>query len=80
MRGAGKRIGFNTSAINVGTGAVFSMSGHPTLTLPAGFTTAGTPAAIQLVARRLGEPMLVRAGRAFQSASDWHRRRPALRG
>ncbi|HEX7383136.1 MAG TPA: amidase [Burkholderiaceae bacterium] len=60
--------------------APFSMSGHPTLTLPAGFTTAGTPTAIQLVARRLGEPMLVRAGRAFQSASDWHRRRPALRG
>ncbi|HSN32391.1 MAG TPA: amidase [Ideonella sp.] len=60
--------------------APFSMSGHPTITLPAGFTGAGTPTAVQLVARRLGEALLVRAGRAFQRATDWHRRRPMLRG
>ena len=52
------------------------MSGHPTLTFPAGSTTQGRPAAAQLVAAHLNEGLLVRAGRAFQGATDWHLRRP----
>ncbi len=59
--------------------APFDMSGHPTITLPAGFTPQGTPVAIQLVAGRLHEAKLVRAGMAFQRRTEWHRRRPALR-
>ncbi len=59
--------------------APFDMSGHPTITLPAGFTPQGTPVAIQLAAGRLHEARLVRAGMAFQRATDWHRRHPALR-
>jgi amidase len=59
--------------------APFDMSGHPTITLPAGFTRAGTPVAIQFVAARLQEARLVRAGMAFQRRTDWHLRRPALR-
>jgi amidase len=59
--------------------APVNMSGHPTITLPAGFTREGTPVAVQLVAARLNEALLVRAGRAFQRVTDWHRRRPALR-
>jgi amidase len=58
--------------------APFDISGHPTITLPAGFTPQGTPVAIQLVAGRLHEARLVRAGMAFQRATDWHRRHPAL--
>lgn len=57
----------------------FSMSGSPTITLPAGFTAAPTPLAIQLVGKHLGEATLVRAGRAFQRETDWHRRQPVLR-
>jgi amidase len=59
--------------------APFNLSGHPTITLPAGFTGAGTPVAIQFVAARLQEARLVRAGMAFQRCTDWHRRRPPLR-
>ena len=59
--------------------APFDMSGHPTITLPAGFTQQGTPVAMQLVAARLNEALLVRAGMAFQRETDWHRRHPALR-
>ena len=59
--------------------APFDMSGHPTITLPAGFTRAGTPVAIQLAAGRLQEARLVRAGMAFQRLTEWHRRRPVLR-
>jgi amidase len=59
--------------------APFNMSGSPTITLPCGFTRHGTPVAIQLVARHLGEATLVRAGRAFQRETDWHRKHPVLR-
>lgn len=59
--------------------APFNTTGSPTITLPAGFTRQGTPVAVQLVARHLDESLLVRAGRAFQRETDWHRRHPALR-
>ncbi|GGE99048.1 putative amidase AmiD [Aliidongia dinghuensis] len=58
--------------------APFDMWGGPTLTLPGGFTARGMPLSFQLVARHLDEPLLVRAGDAFQRATDWHRRHPAL--
>ncbi|MDR6456476.1 amidase [Variovorax paradoxus] len=54
------------------------MSGSPTITLPGGFTDAGTPVAFQFVARHFEEELLVRAGWAFQQATDWHQRHPAL--
>lgn len=56
--------------------APFDMSGSPTITLPAGFTERGTPVAVQFVGRHLDEALLVRAGRAFQRETKWHRRHP----
>jgi amidase len=56
----------------------FDMTGSPTITLPGGFTPAGMPVAFQFVARHFDEALLVRAGAAFQQATDWHRRHPAL--
>ena len=56
----------------------FDMTGSPTITLPCGFTDAGTPVAFQFVSRHLEEEMLVRAGYAWQTATDWHRKHPAL--
>jgi amidase len=56
----------------------FDMTGNPTITLPGGFSDAGLPIAFQLVGPDLGEPALVRAGAAFQSITDWHRRHPVL--
>ena len=56
----------------------FDMSGHPTLSLPAGFGTDGMPIGLQLVAGRLQEAMLLRAGVAFQCATEWHRQHPKL--
>ncbi len=56
----------------------FDMTGSPTITLPGGFTTHGTPIAFQFVARNFEEDMLVRAGWHYQQATDWHRRHPAL--
>ena len=56
----------------------FDMSGSPTITLPCGFTERGTPIGFQFVSRHMEEAMLLRAGHAFQQATDWHRRHPPL--
>ncbi|MBW2229494.1 MAG: amidase [Deltaproteobacteria bacterium] len=53
-------------------------SGSPTLTLPGGFSDDGLPIGFQLVGRDLDEATLCRAGHAYQSATDWHNRRPPL--
>ena len=58
--------------------APFDMSGSPTITLPGGFTAAGLPVGFQLVGRHFDEALVLRAGHAFQSATDWHTRRPPV--
>jgi len=54
------------------------LSGHPTLTFPAGHTADQHPVAAQLVAAHLGEAQLIRIGRAFQASTQWHTRRPPV--
>ena len=56
----------------------FDTAGSPTMTLPAGFTAQNTPIAFQFVARHFEEDLLVRAGWAYQQATDWHRQHPQL--
>jgi len=56
----------------------FDTAGSPTMTLPAGFTAQKTPIAFQFVSRHFEEDLLVRAGWAYQQATDWHRQHPAL--
>ncbi|MEP7182475.1 MAG: amidase [Betaproteobacteria bacterium] len=48
------------------------------VSLPAGLSGAGLPIGMQLVGAAFADASLVRAGRAFQRATDWHRRRPDL--
>ena len=54
----------------------FDMTGDPTITVPGGFSEAGLPIGFQLIAGQLCELQLVQAARAFQTATDWHRRHP----
>ena len=58
--------------------APFNMSGHPTLTLPGGKTVDGLPVGFQIVGRHMEEVLMLRAGHAFQKATDWNRRRPPI--
>ena len=58
--------------------APHNMSGSPTICLPGGFDANGLPLGFQLVGPHLGEPILVRAGHAYQQETDWHLRRPPL--
>jgi aspartyl-tRNA(Asn)/glutamyl-tRNA(Gln) amidotransferase subunit A len=48
------------------------------LSLPAGFSASGLPIGMQLIGRPFADATLIRLGRAFQSTTDWHRRRPEL--
>jgi aspartyl-tRNA(Asn)/glutamyl-tRNA(Gln) amidotransferase subunit A len=52
--------------------------GNPVLVVPMGFTDAGLPVSLQLAAAPFAEATLVRAGHAYQSATDWHRRVPGM--
>jgi Asp-tRNA(Asn)/Glu-tRNA(Gln) amidotransferase A subunit family amidase len=52
----------------------------PALSIPCGFTKAGLPVGLQLVAPRFREDLLLRVGTAYQEETKWHRRRPSLDG
>jgi amidase len=56
----------------------FDMTGHPSLTLPGGFTPAGMPVTFQFIGAHRTEALLCQAGNAFQQATDWHKRHPDL--
>jgi amidase len=58
--------------------APFNFSGSPTVTLPIGFDAAGMPLSMQVVGPHLSEAVLARIAHAFQSATDWHKRRPPV--
>jgi aspartyl-tRNA(Asn)/glutamyl-tRNA(Gln) amidotransferase subunit A len=45
------------------------------LSLPAGISADGLPVAVQLLGAPFAEATLIRAGRAFQQATDWHLQR-----
>jgi amidase len=58
--------------------APFNLSRNPTLSLPGGDGNGGPPPSLQLVGRLLGEATLLRAGAAFERATEWHRQRPSI--
>jgi aspartyl-tRNA(Asn)/glutamyl-tRNA(Gln) amidotransferase subunit A len=48
------------------------------LSLPAGFSASKLPIGVQVIGAPFAESTLVRIGRAFQRATEWHKRRPAV--
>ena len=55
-----------------------SLAGLPGMSVPAGFGGGGMPVGLQLVGNYLKEGELLHAAHAFQQATDWHKRAPAL--
>ena len=49
------------------------------LSLPAGLDAQGLPIGVQLMGSPFGDATLIKLGRAFQQATDWHRRRPHIK-
>ena len=55
-----------------------NLAGVPALSLPCGFTRAGLPVGMQLIAKPFGEETLFRAGAAYERETEWHQREPKL--
>ncbi len=55
-----------------------NFSGHPSITLPNGFTGDRLPTAMQFIGRHGDEAAIIRAAAAYEALTDWHTRRPAL--
>src|SRR6185503_17068966 len=56
----------------------WNVTGQPVLALPNGFGRSGLPLGMQILGRPFGEPAILRIGHAYERATDWHTRRPAL--
>lgn len=56
----------------------FNVSGNPALALCMGFGADGMPLSLQIVGRLFDEAMVLRAGDAYERATPWRERRPAL--
>ena len=56
----------------------FGALGLPAMSVPCGFDSNRMPVGMQLVGRWFDDPLVLRAGAAFQAATDHHRQRPQL--
>lgn len=55
-----------------------NLTGYPALTVPCGFAASGVPVGLQIVGRPFEEVTVFRAAHAYEQATEWHRRRPAI--
>jgi aspartyl-tRNA(Asn)/glutamyl-tRNA(Gln) amidotransferase subunit A len=56
----------------------FNVWGIPTISVPCGFTKDGLPIGLQLAAAPWRGIVLLQAAQAYEQATGWHKRRPAL--
>lgn len=56
-----------------------NISGHPAVSIPCGFTSAGLPVGLQLIGPKWSEAKLLAAALAYEDASAWHMRHPELK-
>ncbi|MBI4189151.1 MAG: amidase [Betaproteobacteria bacterium] len=54
-----------------------NVTGGPSLEVPCGYSN-GLPLGMQVIARPFDEATVLRAGHAYQQATDWHMRHPQL--
>jgi aspartyl-tRNA(Asn)/glutamyl-tRNA(Gln) amidotransferase subunit A len=55
-----------------------SLAGLPGISVPAGFTREGLPIGLQVIGRAYDEATVLRVAHAYEQATDWHTRKPAL--
>ncbi len=55
-----------------------NLAGNCGLSLPCGFDESGLPIGMQIMGPPLGEEQVLRVAHAYEQATEWHARRPAL--
>ena len=55
-----------------------NLAGVPAISVPCGFNSDGLPIGLQLIGRHFDEVTTLRAAHAYESETDWHKRRPEL--
>jgi len=55
-----------------------NLAGIPGLSLPCGFSKNNLPIGMQLLGPQWAEETILRAGYAYEQATDWHKQKPAL--
>jgi aspartyl-tRNA(Asn)/glutamyl-tRNA(Gln) amidotransferase subunit A len=56
----------------------FDVYGLPTISVPCGFSGSGLPIGVQISGPPFGEPVVLALAHAYEQATDWHTRRPAI--
>ncbi len=56
----------------------FNLSGHPAASVPAGLTTSGMPAGLQIVGPRHRDDLVFQASRAYEKARPWNNAWPVV--
>jgi len=57
-----------------------NLTGHPAVILPNGFRDDGTPVSLTFLGALFGEAKLLRVAQAYQDATTFHTKHPALVG
>ena len=57
----------------------FNAYGIPAISIPCGFTTTGLPIGLMIAGPRFSEGRVLALARAYEQATDWHKRRPPLK-
>lgn len=55
-----------------------NLAGTCAMSLPAGFSASGLPIGVQLVGKPFAEEAILRAGYAFEQATEWHTRKAKI--
>jgi aspartyl-tRNA(Asn)/glutamyl-tRNA(Gln) amidotransferase subunit A len=65
-------------ARNIRNTSPFDVYGWPTISVPCGFTAAGLPIGLQISGPPGRDAVVLQLAHAYEQATEWHRRRPAL--
>jgi aspartyl-tRNA(Asn)/glutamyl-tRNA(Gln) amidotransferase subunit A len=55
-----------------------NLAGTCAMSLPAGFSSEGLPIGLQLIGKPFGEEAILKAGYAFEQATEWHSRKAVI--